>query len=53
MIAAENVQRLLWKPLSNDYNDCFDNDRWDRHNFYHVETGGRLVNTSDGLPLVC
>ena len=52
MIAAENVQRLLWKPLSNDHNDCSDNDRWDRLNFYHVETDGRLVNTSNGLPLV-
>ena len=51
MMASENVQRLLWKSLSKDHNDCFDNDRLDRL-FYHVETGGRLINTSDGLPSV-
>ena len=31
LIVAENVQRLLWKPLSNDH--CSDHgDRWDKLN---------------------
>ena len=49
MHPEENVQWLLWKPLSRDHNDCFDNYRLDRLHFYHVETGDRLVNISNGL----
>ena len=49
MIAAEKRSAIIMETFSSGHNDCSDNDRRDRLNFYHLETGGSFVNTSDGL----